>query len=94
MNKTEHLKYHLEVLMSCEPIDLDYPEFEVAYEDEIWAECFATVCCIENAARALDRIKELEKGLGELMSIASQCDSWESFPSGALEDAAEILKGE
>jgi hypothetical protein len=37
------------------------------------------------------RIASLEAALGALASVAEMCDSWESFPSGALEDAYAAL---
>lgn len=43
---------------------------------------------------SLKRIKSLEKGLSNLINIASECDSWESFPTNALDDAEQILQGE
>ncbi len=61
MTKSEDLKYQLQTLASNEPNDIDYPEFEVAYEDESGNEGLATVCCIDVAERALDRINELER---------------------------------
>jgi hypothetical protein len=64
LTKTENLKYQLEALASYEPADIDNPEFEVGYEDEGGNEGFATVCCVDVATRALERIKELELDLG------------------------------
>jgi len=40
-----------------------------------------------------ERIAQLEKALSDLIDIASECDSWESFPSGALENAEDALGG-
>jgi hypothetical protein len=37
------------------------------------------------------RIAQLEEGLSALLDVAYQCDSWESFPSKALEDAEDAL---
>ena len=41
---------------------------------------------------AADRIEQLEKALDELTDIAAECDSWESFPSGPLEKAIDVLR--
>lgn len=41
-----------------------------------------------------ERIAELEAALLELIDTASQCDSWESFPSDALDDATAAAIGE
>ena len=60
LTKSEDLKYQLESLASYEPSDIDNPEFEVGYEDNNGNEGFATVCCVDVAKRALERIKELE----------------------------------
>ena len=40
------------------------------------------------------RITELEAALLELIDTASQCDSWESFPSDALDDATAAAIGD
>ena len=61
LTESENLKYQLESLASYEPSDLDNPEFDVGYEDNNSNECFATVCCIDVAKRALERINELEQ---------------------------------
>ena len=37
------------------------------------------------------RVNQLEEGLNRLINVASECDSWESFPSQALEDAERAL---
>ena len=37
------------------------------------------------------RILVLEAALSELASVAEACDSWESFPSGALDKAYAVL---
>ena len=63
MNKSENLKYQLESLASYEPSDLDNPEFEVGYQDDVGNEGFATVCCVDIAQKALDKINSLEKAL-------------------------------
>jgi hypothetical protein len=60
LNQQENLKYQLATLSNYEPDDIDSPEFDVAYEDKDGSEGFATVCCIELAKQALERIKELE----------------------------------
>lgn len=60
LTASEDLKYQLETLSSYEPSDIDNPEFEVAYENESGNEGFATVCCVDLAKRALQRIKALE----------------------------------
>lgn len=39
------------------------------------------------------RVEQLEKGLSDLIDIASACDSWEQFPSDALEAANAVLNG-
>lgn len=39
----------------------------------------------------IPRIKELEEALEDLINTASKCDSWESFPSGPLDEAIDIL---
>lgn len=59
----EDLKYQLETLSSYLPEDIDCPEFEVGYESEDGSDGFTSVCCIEIADRALERIKELEAEL-------------------------------
>ena len=41
-----------------------------------------------------ERISELEAALLELIDTASQCDSWESFPSDALDDATAAAIGD
>lgn len=58
---SEDLKYQLEALSNYEPSDIDNPEFEVAYEDPRGNEGFATICCIDVAKRALERINNLEQ---------------------------------
>jgi len=60
MTENENIKYKLETLASYWPEDLDYPQFEVAYEIESGEEAFRTVCCIDLAEQALKRITELE----------------------------------
>ena len=37
------------------------------------------------------RIAQLETALNNLINTASECDGWESFPSGALEKAEAVL---
>ncbi len=66
MDKNENLKYQLETLASYLPEDLDNPEFEVAYETESGCEGFNAVCCIDVAARSLERIKALEYQLDDM----------------------------
>ena len=39
------------------------------------------------------RIKNLEAALGRLINITSDCDGWESFPSVALDEASDALRG-
>jgi len=63
MLPADHLKYQLETLSTFEPSDLDYPEFEVGYESESGSEGFTSVCCVDLAERALDRIQKLEVAL-------------------------------
>jgi len=60
LTKNENIIYQLETLASYEPDDLDYPEFEVGYEDSNGNEGFAAICCIDLAKRLLILIKELE----------------------------------
>lgn len=36
-------------------------------------------------------IKELQKGLIDLINRAEECDSWETFPSKDLNKAYEVL---
>ena len=60
LTKAEDLKYQLESLASYAPSDLDNPEFEVGYEDDKGNEGFASICCVDVAKRALERINELE----------------------------------
>ena len=60
MDTTEHLKYQLQELQGYTPEDLDYPDFEVAYEDEQGREGYTTICCIDLGKRSLGLIKELE----------------------------------
>ena len=38
-----------------------------------------------------ERIESLEKGFQSLVDLAQTCDSWESFPSQALDDAQDII---
>jgi len=38
------------------------------------------------------RIRELREALGDLIDTASRCDSWEYFPSDALEAAQAALR--
>ncbi len=38
-----------------------------------------------------ERIDSLEKGFQALVDLAETCDSWESFPSKALDDAQDII---
>ena len=38
------------------------------------------------------RIEKLEFALAQLINVAERCDGWESFPSGALEDANNALE--
>jgi hypothetical protein len=37
-----------------------------------------------------ERITELEVALLKLIDLAGECDSWESFPSSALDDAHSV----
>ncbi len=37
------------------------------------------------------RVNQLESALSDLISVASECDGWESFPSEPLEEACNIL---
>jgi len=37
------------------------------------------------------RIQELESGLERLIHLASECDSWESFPQQPLDAAYELI---
>jgi hypothetical protein len=60
MTENKNIKYKLETLASYWPEDLNYPQFEVAYEIESGEESFRTVCCIDLAEQALKRITELE----------------------------------
>ena len=39
------------------------------------------------------RIDQLEKAFSDLIEIASECDSWESFPYKALDNAWDALGG-
>ena len=41
-----------------------------------------------------ERIKELKNALCELISVASECDGWESFPSGDIESANKVLNND
>ena len=66
MTENENIKYKLETLASYWPEDLDYPQFEVAYEIESGEESFGTVCCIDLAEQALKRITELEANQAKL----------------------------
>lgn len=63
MIEQEDLLYKLETLASYDKEDLDYPEFDVVYEDQNGGEHWTTVCCIELAKQAEERIKSLEKQL-------------------------------
>tara|TARA_R110000744_G_scaffold170264_1_gene288380 strand:- start:1882 stop:2175 length:294 start_codon:yes stop_codon:yes gene_type:complete len=92
MNSTEHLKYQLETLASYEPSDLDYPEFDVAYEDENGFEGFHTVCCTEIAKRAVERIYKLESILAQVKPylVAAESGSMSRNNSEAL--AGELLE--
>lgn len=69
LTKSEDLKYQLESLASYEPSDLDNPEFEVGYADKNDNEGFVTVCCIDVAKRALDKIKEVEQENSEVKAL-------------------------
>ena len=69
MNKNKTLKYELETLASYTPEDLDYPVFEVGYEDDQGNEGFATTCCIDVAERSLSRIRELEGMLSKKLDL-------------------------
>jgi hypothetical protein len=82
LTKSEDLKYQLETLASYEPNDIDNPEFEVAYEDSECNEGFATVCCIDVAKRAFDRITELESQIEfkvkECMELSQACNRYKN----------------
>ena len=41
---------------------------------------------------AINRMEEFETCLSEIVTIANNCDGWESFPSEILEKAEELLK--
>jgi hypothetical protein len=68
MNKQENIKYQLWTLSTCEPDDIDNPEFEVAYDDEQGNEGFATVSCIDLAVDSLELIKTMEKQIKKLLA--------------------------
>jgi hypothetical protein len=72
---SEDLKYQLETLSTYEPNDIDNPEFEVGYENASGNEGFATVCCVDVAKRALERIKELEESISDSNTSAFG-DGW------------------
>ena len=38
----------------------------------------------------MNRIKELEDALSDLIDVASECDGWEEFPSYALDRAFRV----
>ena len=54
------LSCQLETLSTYEPVDLDYPEFEVSYENKDGSEVFATVCCVDLATNTLELINRLK----------------------------------
>jgi hypothetical protein len=50
--------------------------------------------CIDKSSEVCElnkRVEVLEKALDKLTDVASECDSWESFPQGALDDALSVL---
>ena len=60
LTKDENIIYQLETLSTYEPVDLDYPEFDVLYENKDGSEGFATVCCVDLAASTLELINRLK----------------------------------
>ena len=60
ITKEEDIKYQLCELSNFEKEDLDYPEFDVYYETDGGVEGAVSVCCIDLAKRAHDRIEQLE----------------------------------
>lgn len=91
LTKNENLKYQLETLSTYEPSDVDNPEFDVAYEDGDGNEGFSTVCCIDVAKRALERITELENIIAEVKPylVAAEAGSMSRNNSESL--AGELL---
>lgn len=64
-------------------------------EDAHWNTVSANKMIAEYAQQANDaaeKIEQLRDALQELQDVASQCDSWESFPSIALEAADKVLE--
>lgn len=52
----------------------------------------AEICGLENDVCKLEgKVEKLRNALQRLIDVAEQCDSWESFPSKALEDAEKAL---
>jgi len=51
--------------------------------------------CLESGAKEIkqqkERINQLEIALQTLIDVASECDSWESFPPKPLAEAYEVL---
>ena len=45
----------------------------------------------EEIVTLTNRITKLENGLDALIDVAAECDSWESFPSTALDNACNVL---
>ena len=67
----------------CITFVANYGELE-KFAVEILLEA-AIVCKLEG------KVEKLRNALQRLIDVAEQCDSWESFPSKALEDAEKAL---
>jgi len=54
---------------------------------------YASELDLQRAARKYyeTRVARLESALNDLIEVAEQCDSWESFPSYAIEQASKAL---
>ena len=61
-------------------------------EDQLVGARNKNISCANKVIKLVDRVTDLEVALGKLISVASECDSWESFPSGDIDDAIEALE--
>lgn len=66
MDNIDIIKYELQTLASYEPIDLENPEMEVAWEGDSGEEYMVTVCLVDMAKRVSVELKRLEDKVDSL----------------------------
>ncbi len=70
------------------PEQEQYSKYEAMSDNALISEC---VDKDNEIAELNTRVCELEKALDKLTDVAAECDSWESFPQGALDEALSVL---